>query len=359
MKLHIFNPEHDMALGSGQDQFTAPHAGRAMRHDLDYLPALWADDGDFVLVDDAAAARGHARHLKELAAAVHFIDSNELGALKFDEIEPWGWDKPLRHDLIKAGVDHLTLPTDDELQTIRTVSNRQWASFHLLPRLQGEGIVGEAEYADTFEKLAAALVRFGKAVVKAPWSSSGRGIRYVDGSPTSLNRQFSGWANNVIHHQGGVTIEPYYEKIKDFGAEFLVGKGRVEYRGLSLFRTVNGAYAGNILATEAAKAALLARFVPQEVLEKAVDGIISVAEEQLLGRYRGPFGVDMMVVANEKGYLLHPCVELNLRRTMGHVALAVARTCHDPQRFMRISYDGHYHFRILNTNENVVDKDIY
>jgi hypothetical protein len=46
-----------------------------------------------------------------------------------------------------------------------------------------------------------------------------------------------------------------------------------------------------------------------------------------LGNYRGPFGVDMMIVmkSGERGEncLLHPCVEINLRRTMGHVALAL------------------------------------
>ena len=45
MKLHIFNPDHDVALASNMDAFTAPHAARELRADLGYLPALWADDG--------------------------------------------------------------------------------------------------------------------------------------------------------------------------------------------------------------------------------------------------------------------------------------------------------------------------
>ena len=52
MTLHIFNPEHDIALASGLSNFTAPHAGRQLRHDLGFLPALWAGEGDVVLVDD-------------------------------------------------------------------------------------------------------------------------------------------------------------------------------------------------------------------------------------------------------------------------------------------------------------------
>ena len=56
MTLHIFNPEHDIALASGLSNFTAPHAGRQLRHDLGFLPALWAREGDVVMVDDAEQA---------------------------------------------------------------------------------------------------------------------------------------------------------------------------------------------------------------------------------------------------------------------------------------------------------------
>ena len=50
--LHIFNPEHDIALASNLANFTAPHAGRELRADLGYLPVLWAEEGDMVLVDN-------------------------------------------------------------------------------------------------------------------------------------------------------------------------------------------------------------------------------------------------------------------------------------------------------------------
>ncbi|MFC2767230.1 MAG: hypothetical protein ACFN27_07805 [Prevotella sp.] len=55
MKLHIFNPEHDIALAANLEQFTPPHAGRALRADLGFIPALWAEPGDFVLVEDVDA----------------------------------------------------------------------------------------------------------------------------------------------------------------------------------------------------------------------------------------------------------------------------------------------------------------
>ena len=56
MTLHVFNPEHDIALASNLPNFTAPRAARGLRSDLGYIPVLWAEDGDAVLVDDAAYA---------------------------------------------------------------------------------------------------------------------------------------------------------------------------------------------------------------------------------------------------------------------------------------------------------------
>ena len=40
MNLHIFNPEHDLALAANLRQFTAPHAGRQLRSDLAFIPVF-------------------------------------------------------------------------------------------------------------------------------------------------------------------------------------------------------------------------------------------------------------------------------------------------------------------------------
>ena len=78
MKLHIFNPEHDIALAANLSNYTAPHVGRQLRSELGFIPALWADDGDFVLVDDVPAAIEHIRHVRKYAADVLFVTLNDL-----------------------------------------------------------------------------------------------------------------------------------------------------------------------------------------------------------------------------------------------------------------------------------------
>ena len=62
-------------------------------------------------------------------------------------------------------------------------------------------------------------------------------------------------------------MEPYYNKVKDFGMEFTAhGDGSVTCDGLSLFSTQNGAYTGNLLDTEDEKSEMLGRYVEKSLL---------------------------------------------------------------------------------------------
>jgi len=176
-------------------------------------------------------------------------------------------------------------------------------------------------------------------VMKAPWSSSGRGLRFLSQSQTPFSTQ-ANWFGNMVKAQGSVMIEPFYNKVKDFGMEFEVdAAGKVHYLGLSLFHTKNGAYIGNLLATEESKREQMACYVSLELLDEIKQHII---ENVQLEDYVGPFGIDMMIV--KEG--VHPCVELNLRRTMGHVALSLTPADDDIQKVMQIELTDHYRLHI-------------
>lgn len=213
MKLHIFNPEHDLALAAHLRQFTAPHAGRQLRSDLAFIPALWADQGDLVLVDDIDNARDKVRHLGEhLMEKVEFITKLQLEHLLktefIDCVHPWGWDLSLKGELERIGLPEIMLPTDEVLDKVRAISSRQWAAEHLQ-----QNVV----YADNFALVKEYVMKWGKAVVKAPWSSSGRGVKYVSADEFRTNGEypaFQRWVSNIIFRQGGVTVEPYYNKVK-------------------------------------------------------------------------------------------------------------------------------------------------
>lgn len=310
MVLHIFNPEHDIALAFGGSNFTSPRAGRLLRADLGFLPVLWAEDGDLLLVSDMAQAESMASKLPVGMPRVSFVTAADLsrgavaGAL--DGVSPWGWDAAIASELQRRGVPPCLMPSEGQLSAIRDVSSRRWAALHL-------GNSGVA--CETLEELLSHASRFGRYVLKAPWSSSGRGVRYRPDWP---------WAEKVMAQQGAVMIEPFYEKVADFGMEFhSTSRGEVVYDGLSVFETAGGAYVGNVLASEEEKERLLCRYVSAESLMEARQNIVAKMTAAVRNIYVGPFGVDMMVCADGDGMRLVPCVELNLRRTMGHVAIAL------------------------------------
>ncbi|MFZ1236049.1 MAG: hypothetical protein WAR39_03450 [Prevotella sp.] len=356
MKLHIFNPEHDVALAADMRTFTAPHAARELRADLGFLPALWASDGDLVLVDDVCTAVEAVRHLKQYAHEVVFVSDADLAKVPIDfsslTVEPWGWDSALKYRLlcINETFDNV-VPSDDELNRIRGLSNRLFAAHKVLPLLVSlsERFLGESLYfEDNAELLSTILMGKQKSfVLKAPWSSSGRGLRYVNNDFTN---HVKGWCANIIQRQGGIMIEPQYRKIKDFGMEFFVhNDAHIEYLGLSVFSTVHGAYNANVIATEEIKREMLSRFVPVEFLDLIKTHVISILTPLFKDAYTGPFGIDMMIVSvnNQPDLYIHPCVELNLRHTMGHVALALSTLqSSDPKRLMAIEYLDKYHLKV-------------
>lgn len=353
--LHVFNPEHDMALAAHQRHFTAPHAGRQLRADLGFLPALWAGDDDAVLVDDAGVAAERLRHLHKVLAwadkplpRARMVERRGLGAFRFDRIDPWGWDESLATELSRdmpGEAASRLMPDGEQLDGIRNLSSRRTAASHLQ---HGAVLVTDVDV------LKAKVAQRRQCVLKAPWSSSGRGIRYVNLDDAPMPAQVTNWAAAVIHAQGGLVVEPFFHKVADFGLEFCISpQGRVAYRGLSLFRTVKGAYSGSVLATEADKEAMLAPLVSPPALGRLRQALQARVEPLLRGRYVGPFGIDCMVVANDATTartLQVEVAELNLRRTMGHVALALSPVKSRQPRLMRVEFDGtHYHLRVYAT----------
>lgn len=356
-KLHIFNPEHDIALAANLSNFTAPHAGRQLRNDLGFLPALWANDDDVVMIDNISYAERQWLRLRQRLRVLGLDARCYCEHPKFDirqspsiinqttEVDPWGWDKAIHREMVRIGFPVEHLPSEDYLDVVRQLSHRRTSAL-LLSQLRLNGTVGESFESSDIQDINKLQSTFGSIILKAPWSSSGRGLRFVNSPLTEAkeNQHLIGWLRNMFQLQGSVMVEPIYNKVEDFGMEFSVdSSGRVKYLGLSLFHTVNGAYVGNILATEAKKREYINKFISLDLLDAVKQRIESSIR---LDGYAGPFGIDMMIVASDKGFLLHPCVEINLRRTMGHVALCMQPSDDDIVRVMRIEYSDRYQLKI-------------
>ncbi len=308
VRLFIFNPENDMALADGKPGYTPPAQIQQMRRELWWLPQWWAKEDDIV-----------------------WNGEDKLSLSDDTRILPWGWSAALCHQLKLAGVQASLLPSAEKLEHIRQLSHRQTAVAllkELREQLPLDGhICGESALCHSKEEAEDAVARYGEAMLKQPWSSSGRGIRKATAKDASLWR--GRW-------KGPLVVEQFLHKVSDFALEFwLDGNGGVEYRGLSLFYTnERGAYLGNWVAPEGQKLAWLTQYIPLAYLQE----IRAWWEERLKTfDYEGPVGIDMMLA--QEG--ICPCIEVNWRWTMGLVACLASEQGRYGRMVVEYIY-GHY-----------------
>ncbi len=350
MNFEIFNPDHEIALAMNTKRFVASRNVRQMSTELGFLPALWAEEGDYIIAEDTAlAAETYTALPLRMHADVNFITVTEAARLITinDAVKPWGWNKALRETLLQAGMPAAALPEESLLQQWRTLSGRALDAT-ILKEVVAEGdTVGLSEVCHEPSAANDFIRAHNDAVIKAPYSSSGRGVRFI--CADSIDDAARNWIARTIKQQGYVTAERKYDKVLDFAAEYeFTATGELHYLGLSVFQTNGSAYTGNVLADEDEKWSILTRYLPREIMEHGFHSLEQSLCRHLKGKYSGPLGVDMMIVCNGNEACLHPCVEINMRRTMGHVALALSQQ--GERGIMNIAFDnGHFCLNISHS----------
>ena len=292
--LYLFNPEHDLALASGEINYMPPASARQMATELALLPVWYAEEGSAVLAPSAYNLDYMKRMQQLLGLSVHLMTEPELASERNLDIRPWGWDIAVRKRLLDLGIEKHALPSIEQLNKLRSCSHRSCA-VELLPH-------------DT-------------CLLKAPLSGSGKGLNWCKGIYTP---SISGWCLRIGSQQGGVIGEPIYNKVEDFAMEFhSSGDGRFNFIGYSQFRTGgSGAYEGNRLISNAAIEQNLSEYVPVGELDKLRNCLERELSLRFGSVYNGYLGVDMMICRfpESPAYRIHPCVEINLRMNMGVVA---------------------------------------
>ena len=331
MVVHIYNPSHDEALAINKAQYCPSSAARRTGEMFWDVAKWWMAPDDFIF------------HLP--------TDGSLRGVAvpdwtKVERIEPWGWDRHIVGVLRRLGApDHL-LPSEAQLDTIRHLSSRQTA-VRVLEALrrqplhvtdEGSDILvakepqvlpvlpAESRWCTTEAEVLAAVETFGgEAMLKQPWSCSGRGVWRTTAADLIGERSSSILrVRKTLREQGAVEVEPLYECVADFAMEFFAdADGSVRYEGLSVFAThAGGGYAGNVIAPQAELQRRLEEKAGDALpLQALAERLCDVLREVLAGQYTGPLGVDMMLTPEG----IHPCIEVNLRNTMGRVAIFQAQ----------------------------------
>lgn len=320
-QLYVFNPDHDLALAHGMTHYVSPASAAQFATDAAVLPAWIFDDG-YLLVNKDVTDSDFLSLCKKLNIRSRWVTNEGLtDILREDnriEVVPWGWNYTFRQKMADSGVDVACLPTMQDLENIRRLSHRRLtiAALQFLNRKNAANDYPLPLELTTIEAVDDFVKLHGDVVLKLPWSGSGRGLRRVVGEMTEHQR---GWARQSIRKHGCVMGEIFRNVVQDFAMEFHCG-AEVGFCGYSLFSTHNGVYQGNVLMSDAAIESHLAQFISPMQIAETQHSLLQFLEAEVRPFYQGPVGVDMFVFQEDNQYRLDPCVEINLRMTMGLLA---------------------------------------
>ncbi|WP_321335394.1 hypothetical protein [uncultured Bacteroides sp.] len=319
--LSVFNPDNDLALANGDENYMAPASARQMMLDLALLPVWYGDADDYVLAPSSHNLIFLQEMRKQFSLSTELITEPELAAAQALRLVPWGWNVALRKRFLQLGIEKEALPTPEYLAWLTRCSHRSLA-VELLARIRlNANFCGESFYLTQLDDVKAFVESRPTSLLKAPLSGSGKGLNWCKGV---FSASIGSWCARVLARQGGVVAEPLYEKVEDFAMEFFSdGEGSVAFVGYSLFRTSgSGAYEGNYLASDEAIKHRLSQYVALSDLEQLCIRLAEELSAKIGSVYGGYLGVDMMICAftDAPCFRIHPCVEVNLRMNMGIVA---------------------------------------
>lgn len=314
--LHYFYPENDGALAADNPGYTGSRAAIALRKSGQTL-ALWTGAPGDRFISDGVSDLWLQTVRDLFGREVDVYGGSADGLIP----RPWGWSQPVRRAFLDLGFPKEDLPSDAVLDRMRMLSHRRSAAplaAMLRDRFGRTFLPPGIEARDT-DSVMNAVAGFGRAMVKQPWSGSGRGV--MDTGITSAGEVLRR-AAGTIRKQGSVMVEPYLAGATDIGLLFEShGEGeRPEFVGLSLFtHDSHYTYTGSIVGDESVLRRHLAGRginVSDEIITAVADGLGAIVGDV----YRGPLGVDMLFTQEGKGAV----AEINLRDTMGHVARRLA-----------------------------------
>ena len=282
--IYIFNPEHDLCIANGDENFVPPRS-----------------------------AVGFAKENLDLSE--HLRRPNKQRR----KIIPWGWNPSLKKRLINEGIDPATLPSEEELQFIRTHSRREFALDVHSGLSCGDSQVIGPDYriaATSLNEIETFISANGSAVLKSPLSGSGKGIRFIR---EGLSESDAGWCRKTIDKQGSVIVEQRFEIIKECAMLFECHCEGIDFIGYSLFESRNGAYNRNILASNDDIEDIITGYIPRDTLIAIREDLKAILADTLAGHYEGFLGVDQMICKTASPVFI-PVSEINLRMTMGLIA---------------------------------------
>jgi hypothetical protein len=367
---YFFNPTCEPAIANGSPFYTAPARLRKFEYDLGYLPAWLGNEWDQVLVTGIVdnsynlEIRKLGFKLPELINLKEALANPSWLTQPKGTLRPWGWS-PAIHQLFKPAINSYQYDFRQSSVATWQEGHKNLYSRHtaldLLTRMIGKCSVDWLpESTDlpvvcfTLDQIYTELGKRKRAVVKTPWSSSGRGLLLFPNpdQKTKNDEVLSG----MLNQQGFVTIEPWLEKLLDLSYQFNSMSGEIRYMGRTFFETDSkGRYLRNLLTDFP--------ILPDEVsgfLEVQNTEVIKLLQAALMesgytSLYDGWIGVDALIYKDDVGKLrFQPMVEINGRFTMGAIALKLREhLAPGSQGFLQIFYSKSSNFQDFSQKQRI------
>lgn len=340
--IFLFNPTCEYAIANGSPNWQPNRLLQKMEADLSSLPLFFAGKNDFVLVEQMPTIE-FLQSLMQMDLEIpgfilknDAINNQQFLNLTINKLLPWGWS-PAAHQLLfplkqSCSAEFRQSPVYGWKPEHREITSRKFAidilkqvytSFNADYLMPTDHIPKICQNQTDFEN---AIRHWGKIMVKAPWSSSGRGLQPITKTPVHPKV----WEKllGIVKEQGYAIAEPYLNKMLDLAFLFELKKGKVGFLGFSNFCTnQKGQYEGNYLnglpLTTAKEIAEFVNLIENEIREPLVKALET---SKMAIFYEGVFGVDTLIYTDEKGKLrINPCLEINVRHTMGLLSLQLEK----------------------------------
>jgi hypothetical protein len=333
--IHYFNPGHETAVLNDSKFYCPPASVQKMQEDLAFLPAWYAAPDDYILFADGSSDSNLNLYL---CSCQYFCASHcdlqslrrpcHYGLTSNQEIAFWGISPQSVYYFEKLNEKYgLQLKIPGWNKRYRFGGSR-FASRKILAHLidtvpRIEKIILPQFFSDMENLENYHIQSEEKQLVKSPFSSSGRGLVWLPpGELAQSERQIIG---GMLKRQSFVSIEKALDKRLDFSMHFEnTPEGETKFIGYSIFKTNSkGAYKRSILANQNTLERRITTFFgrKKELLLEVQNALIDILEKRYLPHYKGNIGIDMMVYRSNDQFRLHPCVEINMRKSMGYLAI--------------------------------------
>lgn len=346
MSFIIFNPDHDIALANNTISFIPPLTAAKMQEDLSTLP-YWYSDGDNIL-----SPHDISTNIKEIAGRIGInnnivCNNKQIKNQENEKVITWGWNKAIAYKLRNMGFRNI--PDDKTLEKIREMSSRRY-SIKLLEALRNiNGTCGVRKIIETGDQLNDFISADSNFILKSLWSNSGKGIIWCKGN---FMQQTRNRVMSEVEKYGGIIYEPVYSKVRDFAMEYKIADGKTSFIGYSLFNTnIYGGYESNEIMGNEFIREELGKYINSKLIDEANSIITNFIDENIVPFYEGYLGIDMMICNNNSDFLLHPCIEINLRMNMGIVASEIYR------RMIENGKKGKYYIEYNKSTEELKIRD--